>query len=80
MNKKDKLLTFASGKKYVVVDQCEYDNETYYFACEVINDETTDHFEIFTIKTVNEKQIIKKVKNDTLIKEVCKIIDKNNKV
>ena len=76
MDKKDRLITLSNGRKFVIIEQCDYSGETYYFANEIINDDTSDVFEIFTIKLSEEgKQIIKNVTDDEIIKNVCKIID-----
>ncbi len=76
INKKDKLLTLASGKKYVVIEQCEYNGENYYFANEIIDDDNSDNFKIFTIKMNDKNQgVINDVVDDDIIKAVSKIIN-----
>ncbi len=78
IDKKDKLITLKSGKQYVIINQCLYNNEPYYFACQVENKVPTNDFKILTIyKDLNaNKEKVKIVTDDNIIKNVCSIIDK----
>lgn len=76
MNKKDKLITISGGRKFVIIEQCDYDEKTYYFANEIINDDTSDVFKIFTIETNEQnEEIISDIKDNEIIKKVCAILD-----
>lgn len=77
MDKKDKLITLKSGRKFVIFDFIVYNDEKYYFANEIINDDVSENFKIFKIKN-NDKneEIIENITNSDIIKRVCEILDK----
>ena len=76
MNKKNKLITLSGGKKFLIIEQCKYNNEDYYFACEVINENMTDNYKIFTIVVVKNIEKVKEIKDDNIVKNVCQILEK----
>lgn len=78
MSKKDKLLTLSGGRKFVIIDEVLYNGKMYYIANEIINDDTSDVFKIFSIKK-NDKndEILENIKNRDIIKAVCELLQKN---
>ncbi len=77
MNKKDKLLTLSSGRKFVIVEQCDYDGENYYLANEIINDNDSDNYKIFKItKDENGIEKIKNITDEIIIKSVTDKLEK----
>lgn len=76
MNKKDKLLTLANGRQFVVIEQCEYNGKLYYFTNEIVNNNTSEIFKIFSIKIENDVEIVENITDDDIIKAVCEILDK----
>lgn len=71
----NKIITLKNKKEYVIAEECDYQNEHYYFACELENGETTENFAVLKIFQRNDKKTVKIVKDDNLIKEICSIID-----
>ena len=45
----DKIITLKIEKEYVILDKCSYNNEDYYFACELLNEKPTENFKILKI-------------------------------
>ena len=80
MDKKEKLLTLASGKKFVVIEQCEYNGKKYCFANQVIDGDVSEVFKIFSIDTdQNGKEALTEVVDDEIIKSVSKIMSEKMK-
>lgn len=79
MSKKDKLLTLSGGRKFVVIDEVVYNDSIYYFTNEIIDDNTSDIFKIFTIKK-NDKseEILEIINNRDIIKAVCELLQKKD--
>lgn len=77
MSKKDKLLTLSGGRKFVIIDEVLYNNNVYYFANEIINDDSSDVYKIFLIKK-NDKneEILENIENRDIIKAVCELLQK----
>ena len=73
---KDKIITLKSGKKYIIIEQCLLESVPYYFACLLENGQVTEEFKVFTIYSDGEKQRMKVITNDNIIKKVCNVIDK----
>jgi len=79
MSKKNKMIMLNNGKKLMILEECEYNNENYYFACEVNDDIPTDKFRVFKIElNENGKQTIKAVENNEVMQKVVQLI--NSKV
>lgn len=77
MDKKDKLITLAGGRQFVIIEQCKYNGTQYYFANEIINDDISEVFKIFSINTdENGQEIVENITDDGIIKVVCEILDK----
>ena len=73
---KDKLITLKNNKKYVILEEAEYNNEVYYFANEIIGDDVSEIFSIFKIVRVGNQEKLEIVTNSDIIKKVCAILDK----
>ena len=71
----NKIITLKNKKEYVIAEECDYQNEHYLFACELVNGETTENFAVLKIFQRNDKKTVQIVKDDNLIKEICLIID-----
>ena len=71
----NKIIKLKNQKEYVIAEECDYQNQHYYFACEVENDDDTDNFVVLQVIEKNGKRIVKFIKDDTIVKEVCAIID-----
>lgn len=71
----NKIITLKNKKEYVIAEECDYQNEHYFFACELVNGETTENFAVLKIFQRNDKKTVQIVKDDNLIKEICLIID-----
>ena len=71
----NKIITLKNKKEYVIAEECDYQNEHNYFACEVVNGETTENFAVLKIFQRNDKKTVQIVKDDALIKEICSIRD-----
>ena len=76
IDKKDKLLTLSSGKKYVVLEQCELNNNTYLFANEIIDDDTSENFRVFQMNIDNGEEVLTLIKDNNTIRMVSQLIDK----
>lgn len=76
INKKDKIITLKNGKEYIIIDQCLYNNDYYYFACELKEQKQTENYKILNIYKENDKQRVKIIEDDQTIKVVCSIIEK----
>lgn len=78
IDKKDKIITLKSGKEYVIINNCLYNNVPYYFACQIENGKPTEEFKILTITkdSITNKEKARIITDDTIIKNVCAIIDK----
>lgn len=74
---KDKIITLKNGKEFLIVDVCTYKNIDYCFACEVVNDETTETIAVIRIDEVNGKKTVTVIKDEDIIKNVCEIVDRN---
>lgn len=72
-----KIITLKNGKEYLIINNCTLNNEIYYFTCEVENEEATDNFKVLQIKENNQKKVIHVVEDDTIIKQVCTILDRS---
>ena len=77
MSKKDKLLTLSGGRKFVIIDEVLYNNNVYYFANEIIDDDSSDVYKIFLIKKNDKnKEILENIENRDIIKAVCELLEK----
>lgn len=72
----DKIITLKNEKEYVILDKCSYNNEDYYFACELLNEKPTENFKILQIYEKNQKKVVKLIEDNEIIKKVCSILDK----
>lgn len=73
---KDKIITLKSGKRYIIIEQCLLESVPYYFACLLDGDQVSEEFKVLTIYNDGEKQRMKIILNDNIIKRVCSIMDK----
>lgn len=76
IDKKDKILTLKSGKRYVIIEQCLLSSVPYYFACLLDGEQVTEEFKIVTIYNDGGKEKMKIITNDEIIKMVCNVLDK----
>lgn len=69
-NRINKIITLASGSKYLVLNQAYYKGGNYFFVVGVTNDEqdVTDEFRLLEEKIIDEKRIVSTVKDQNTIK------------
>ena len=72
----DKIITLKNGKEYVIIDKGIYNKDIYYFACELLDGETTESFKILQINERDNKKIVKIVEDDEIVKKICSILNK----
>lgn len=77
IDKKDKIITLKNGVKYVIVNQCLYDEKPYYFASVLKDNEPTEEFKILTIykDNITGKEKVRVITDDNIIKNVCRIME-----
>jgi len=76
IDKKGKIITLKSGKKYVIIEQCLLNSIPYYFACLLEGEQVSEEFKIITIYNDGVKEKMKIITNDEIIKKVCNVLDK----
>lgn len=72
---KDRIITLKNGKEFLIIDVCTYKNVDYCFACEVVNDDTTETVAVIRIDEDNGKRIMEVIKDEDIIKNVCEIVE-----
>lgn len=58
MDLKYKKIKLGNGEEYVILDQTEYNSETYYLGSEYINNALGDDIAVFTIKKENGVDVL----------------------
>lgn len=76
MDKKNKLIRLKNNEEYIILEQCSYNDEIYYIAAESKEKKQTGNLKVLTIKIKNEKQIVKKIENDDIIKKVFEELER----
>ena len=75
-NRIDQLVTLANGKKYVIINQAIYQNNTYFYASEVTEDEEniTGTFAIFEQIKQDGKEYLKLVTDQKTVQLLIKYL------
>lgn len=72
---KDRIITLKNGKEFLIIDVCTYKDVDYCFACEVVNDDTTETVAVIRINEDNGKRFMEVIKDEDIIKNVCEIVE-----
>ena len=72
---KDRIITLKNGKEFLIIDVCTYKDVDYCFACEVVNDDTTETVAVIRINEDNGKRFMEVIKDEDIIKNVCEIAE-----
>lgn len=66
---KDEIIELSGGKKHIILETTKYNDNYYYYVCEVTKDENEliENYNIITTITENGNLFVKTIKDDLAI-------------
>ena len=66
----DDIITLDDGKEYILLLESVDGADTYFLAVEAVNNEPTDHYEVFKQVLENDEYSVEEVENQELLEKL----------